>query len=31
MYCKLGKPGMAQKIVSDVEKNPLVKKPRYIL
>ena len=31
MYYRLGKSGIAQDIVDDIEKNPLVKKKRYIL
>jgi glucose-6-phosphate isomerase len=31
MYYKLGKPGIAREIVNDIEKNPLIKKPQYIL
>ena len=31
MYYKLGKSGISRDVASDIEKNPLVKKPRYIL
>ena len=31
MYYKLGKPGIPAATSSEIEKNPLVKKPRYIL
>lgn len=31
MYYKLGKSGIAADIVNDIRKNPLVKKPRYIV
>lgn len=31
MYYKLGKPGLSQSVIEEIEKNPLIKKENYIL
>jgi glucose-6-phosphate isomerase len=31
MYCKLGKPGLPLEIANQIENNPLIKDPKYII